>query len=146
LQSVRLYGLGYPLELVQTATGISRSRLMECCRAYREGGVEALADHRQGGNNYKLSQQQVRELATRLQQYSPRSLFGPKAATPSGQFWTISDLKQAIERWYAVSYQSPSSYRSLLLRCGFSYQRPDQVFKSRRQADVLDWEERAEKN
>jgi hypothetical protein len=35
---------------------------------------------------------------------------------------------------------------SLFARCGFSYQRPDQVFKSRRQSDVLNWEERTEKN
>lgn len=146
LQSVRLYGLGFPVETIQTVTGISRSRLMECCRAYREQGVEALADHRKGGNNYKLSKQQVTELSTKLHQYTPRSLFGPEAATPTGQFWTLADLKRAVKHWYTVTYDSPTSYYSLFERCGFSYQRPDQVFKSRRQADVLDWEDRTEKN
>jgi hypothetical protein len=77
---------------------------------------------------------------------SPQSLFGPEAATPTGQFWTLADLKRAIQRWYGVVYDSPTSYYTLFERCGFSYQRPDQVFKSRRQADVLDWEDRAEKN
>jgi transposase len=85
LQSVRLYGLGFPVETIQTVTGISRSRLMEYCRAYREQGVEALADRRQGGNNYKLSKAQVTELTTKLHQYTPRSLFGPEAATPKQQ-------------------------------------------------------------
>jgi hypothetical protein len=54
LQSVRLYGLGFAVGVIQTVTGMSRTRLLECARAYREGGVAALADHRQGGNNRKL--------------------------------------------------------------------------------------------
>lgn len=145
LRSVRLYGLGFPLQTVQTVTGISHSRLMECYRAYREQGIEALADHRQGGNNYKLSKHQVAQLTTKLHQYTPRSLFGPHSATPTGQFWTLADLKRAVERWFGVTYDSPTSYYTLFARCGFSYQRPDQVFKSGRQADVLDWEDRAEK-
>lgn len=146
LQSVRLYGLGFAVEMIHTVTGMSRSRLMECCRAYREGGIAALADHRVGGNNSKLRPAQVAELGKKLHQYTPQSLFGPEAATPTGQFWTLADLKRAIERWYGVVYDSPTSYYTLFERCGFSYQRPDQVFKSRRQADVLDWEDRAEKN
>jgi transposase len=146
IQSVRLYGLGFPVPTIQTATGISRSRLLECCRAYRQHGIAALSDHRQGGNNYKLSPAQVAEVKRKLHQYTPRSLFGPDAATPSGQFWTLADLKRAVEQWCGVIYDSPTSYRSLFARCGFSYQRPDQVFKSRREADVLEWEARAEKN
>lgn len=146
LQSVRLYGLGFPVPTIQTATGISRSRLLECCRAYRQSGIAALADHRRGGNNFKLSSAQAAEVKRKLHLYTPRSLFGPDAATSTGQFWTLADLKRAVEQWYGVVYDSPTSYRTLFARCGFSYQRPDQVFKSRREVDVLDWEARAEKN
>lgn len=146
LQAVRLYSLGFEMPTIQTVTGLSRTRIMECCRAYRQHGVEALSDHRVGGNNRKLTPEQLSELRARLHQYSPKSLFGPNAATPSGQFWTLPDLRRAIEQWYGVRYGSTRSYYQLLARCGFSYQRPDRVFKSRREADVMDWEERSEKN
>ena len=146
LQAVRLYSLGFEMPTLQTITGLSRTRVMECCRVYREQGITGLADHRAGGNNRKLSSDQLTELRTRLQHYTPKSLFGPNAATPSGQFWTLSDLRKAIEQWYDVRYRSTRSYYQLFARCGFSYQRPDQVFKSRRAMDVMDWEEHTEKN
>ena len=53
-QAVMLYGTGYPTEEIEEITGCSRSSLMGWCRAYREGGVEALEDHRRGGNRAKL--------------------------------------------------------------------------------------------
>jgi transposase len=146
LQGVRLYTLGFEMPLIQTITGLSRTRIMECCRAYREHGIEGLRDHRVGGNNRKLTPEQLSDLRTRLQQYTPKSLFGPAAATPSGQFWTLSDLRRALTQWYGVTYSSTRSYYQLFARCGFSYQRPDRVFKSRREADVVEWEQRCEKN
>lgn len=146
MQSVRLYGLGFSVAPIQTATGISRSRLFECCRAYRERGIDALIDQRRGGNNRKLTPEQVADLREQLHRYTPRSLFGPAAATPTGQFWTVTDLARAIEHWYGVRDESLTSYRSLFGRCGFSFQRPDQVFKARREADVLDWADYAENN
>ena len=146
IQAVRLYGLGFAVVTVHTVTGISRSRVLECCRAYRARGIPALADHRQGSNNRKLTAAQVTEMQAKLAQYTPRSLFGPDAATPTGQFWTLADLKRAVERWYHVTYDSPTSYYTLFARCGFTFQRPDQVFTSRREAAVIDWDDRAEKN
>ena len=146
IQAVRLYGLGFATTTLQTITGMSRSRLMECCRAYRTSGITALDDHRMGGNSAKLRPAQVADLRSRLPQSTPRSVFGPDAATPTGQFWTLPDLKQAITMWYGVTYASPTSYYSLFARCGFTLQRPDAVFKSRRQADVITWDDHAEKN
>jgi transposase len=146
IQAVRLYGLGLAVPHIQTITGMSRTRLLECYRAYQEGGLTALADGRTGGNNRKLTLDHWAELKAKLHQYTPKSLFGPEAATPTGQFWTLPDLKRAVQQWFGVTYQSDTTYYTLLARCGFSYQRPDQVFKSRKAAAVHDWEERAEKN
>ncbi len=79
-------------------------------------------------------------------QYTPRSLFGPDAATPDGQAWTATDLRRAVAYWYGVTYQSVVSYYSLFDRCGFSYHRPSKVFKSRNERAVLEFETRLEKN
>ncbi len=42
MQAVRLYGLGYAVADIQIITGLSPSRLMECCRAYEQDGIAAL--------------------------------------------------------------------------------------------------------
>ncbi len=125
VQAVRLYGLGYAVTEIQTITGCARSSLMEWCRAYLEHGLAGLDDHRRGGNSAKLSRDQVADLGRKLHQYTPRSLFGPDAATPDGQAWTVADLRHAVVHWYGVTYQSAVSYATLFDRCGFSYHRPD---------------------
>jgi transposase len=146
LQAVRLYGLGYPVPEIQTITGCSRTRLMGWYRRYQEGGLETLIDQRAGGNNRKLTAAQRADLRDMLRQYTPRSLFGPDAATPTGQFWTLADLRRGVTQWYGVTYDSPTSYYTLFAQCGFTAQRPDGVFKSRREVDVLAFEATAEKN
>jgi transposase len=114
IQAVRLYGLGYAVADIQIITGMSRSRLLECCRAYQNDGIAALRDHRAGGNNARLTRAQVADLADKVRQYSPRSLFGPDATT-AGDGWTLPDLRRAVQQWYGVTYQSDTSYRSLFL-------------------------------
>jgi transposase len=145
MQAVRLYGLGYTVADIHTITGLSRSRLLQCCAACARDGIAALHDHRAGGNCRKLTRDQVADLTDKLHQYTPRSLFGPEAAT-AGDGWTLPDLRRAIQHWYGVTYQSDTSYRSLFRRCGFSYQRPARVFRSRRPQAVLDFDDQIEKN
>jgi transposase len=146
LQAVRLYGQGYSVAQIRTITGTPRSSLMDWCRAYRAGGVAALADHRVGGNSAKLSPEQITDLSNKLRIYTPRSLFGPETATADGLVWTVPDLKQAVAFWYSVSYQSLTSYYNLFARCRFSYHQPATVFKSRRETDVIEFEAQLEKN
>lgn len=145
-QAVRLYGTGYPLQEVLEITGCSRLTLMEWCRKYGTGGVNALTDHRVGGNRAKLSPEQLAQLKARLHCYTPADLFGTSAATADGQFWTLPDLGQAIEQWYGVCYQSPRSYLRCFERCGFSYQRPAKVYQSRKESQVAEFEAQLEKN
>jgi hypothetical protein len=45
-----------------------------------------------------------------------------------------------------VTWKSRSSYRDLFAQCRFSYQRTEKVYKSRRERDVMDFEEMVEKN
>jgi transposase len=72
---------------------------------------------------------------------------GPeKIATASGHYWTVPDLRQALQQWYGLVYQSSSSYAAVFQRCGFSYQRTAKVFRSRSAAAVATFEEQVEKN
>jgi transposase len=145
-QAIRLYGTNYPTKEVLKITGCSRASLMDWCRRYRSDGVDGLMDGRVGGNRAKLKPEQLEGLSMQLHMYTPAEVFGPLAATPTGEFWTVPDLKRAIKQWYGVSYQSPSTYLRLFHLCGFSYQRPAKVYKSRRPAQIDEFEEQLEKN
>lgn len=143
--AVRLYGTGYPVQEVMDITGCSRTSLMEWCRAYRRVGIAGLVDKRKGGNRAKLTMAQIEDLKSRLQMYTPAELFGTTAATADGQFWTVSDLRRAVAQWYGVSYGNARSYHRLFDLCGFSYQRPAKVYKSRSASKVAEFEAELEK-
>lgn len=145
-QAVRLYGLGYSVAHVGEITGCSRTSLLEWCVQYRTTGLVGLVDGRVGGNRAKLTREQRARVRVRLHQYTPCQLFGAETATPSGQFWTIPDLQRAVALWFGVTWNSPSSYRSLLSDCGFSYQRGQNVFKTRSETQGMAFEEQIEKN
>src|SRR5918999_4905175 len=136
-QAVRLYGLGYPVAQIEEITSCSRTSLMDWCRLYRTHGVAGLVDGRVGGNRAKLTPAQRETVRANLHQSTPRQLFGPHTATPDGRFWTVPDLKRAVQEWFGVTWSSPSSYLALLADCGFSYQRAQKVFKSRSERDVV---------
>lgn len=140
-QAVRLYGIGYRLEEVIAITGCSRTSLFTWCRAYRERGPAALVDKRTGGNSRKLTPKQIKELRARLHRYRPSDLFAKEA----GRYWSVETLRRAVADWYGVKYKQRASYQQVFKRCGFSYQRPAKVYKSRREEDVLDFEQRLEK-
>ena len=145
-QAVRLYGEGYPVEEIMQITGCSRTSLMEWCRAYRGDHSQGLVDKRAGGNRAKLSKLQIEALQQMLHQYTPKERLGPKANTVNGQFWSVEDLALIVREKYGVEYQSRTSYSQLLHVCGFSYQKTEKVFKSRRESKVADFEEQLEKN
>lgn len=144
-QAVWMYGTGYSVNEILKLVGCSRSSLMNWCRTYSSRGPAGLEDERRGGNSAKLTAAQREDLERRLQSYTPAMLFGPEAATPNGQFWTVPDVHRAVKQWYGVTYRSASSYRQLLISSGFSYQRPSKVFKSRRPCQVAEFEEAFEK-
>jgi transposase len=145
-QAVRLYGQGYPTAEVMAITGCSRTSLLKWCRRYRRYGVTGLVDQRNGGNSAKLSASEVERLQGQLYQFKPNQVFGQGDYSGNGEFWTVSDLAQWLEREYAVRYQSKNSYRTVLQRCGLSRQRPAQHYQSRSETKVMAFEEALEKN
>jgi transposase len=144
-QAVRLYGTGYRVAEIETITGCSRSSLMEWCRAYGQWGVAGLVDKRRGGNRAKLTPSGLEQLQNQLETYTPYQLLGPADCYGDGQFWTVPDLAELVERQYGVTYRSATSYRTLFDRCEFSCQRPGTHFRSRNELKVLEFEQQLEK-
>ena len=117
LRAVLLYEKGHSIEEVVASTGASRSSLLNWYRAYKQQGVKGLFDRRQGGNNAKLTDAQLKELGRRLSGRTPREILGSRTAMPEGNLWTVEDLHNVIWQWYGVRYKSRTSYYSLLNKC-----------------------------
>ncbi len=109
LQAVRLYGSGYALSEISHITGSSWRALMDGCQAYRECGLDGLKSKWQGDNALKLSRAQRTDLKQRLDQYRPDQVITPEVRISQGQFWTVSDLRIVVQRWYGVTYQCRDS-------------------------------------
>jgi transposase len=144
-QAVRLYGLGYPVAEIKAICGCSTTSLMDWCRAYRKHDLPALLDHRLGGNRARLTPPQIEAVMNQLHTYTPAQLLGRDDASAEGTFWSVADLAKLLERDYAVSFQSATSYRTLLAQCDFSYQRPAKQYKSHSDVKAMEFEETLEK-
>lgn len=117
LRAVLLYEKGHSVDHVMAETGCSRSSLLSWYKAYKQQGVNGLFDRRQGGNNAKLTDQQINEVAARLRGHTPRDILGHRTATPAGELWTVEDLYNIVLQWYGVRYRSRTSYYNLLKKC-----------------------------
>ncbi len=146
LQAVRLYGTGYAAADIQNMVGCSWRALMAWCQAYRGQGVDGVHNHWPRDNALKLSRAQRADLKAKLHTYRPDQVIAPEVRISHGQFWTVSDLKIVVERWYAVTYQGESSYRRLLHQCGLSQQQTERQYRSRAdEQTVADFEAMLEK-
>jgi transposase len=104
---------------------------MDWRQRYKTEGINGLKSRWQGQNAAKLKSEQRAELKEKLRQYRPDQVIAAEVRTTQGQFWTVSDLKIVVAEWYGVSYQSETSYRSLLQQCLFSLQVPENRYRSR---------------
>jgi transposase len=148
LQAVRLYGSGMTVEQIIDLIGCAESSIRAWAQAYKREGITALQLHYEHSaqNASKLTEGQRAELQQRLHQYRPNQVRSAEVRTSQGEFWTVGDVQRVVEAWYGVVYDDYGSYRHLLHRCGFSYQRAERVYKSRpSQADIADFEAELEK-
>ena len=146
MQAVRLYGEGKPVSDIQAITGCSYRSLMRWRRSYERAGIAALADKRVGGNRAKLTQAQRAEVKQKVNQYRPDQVLPPEVRVSRGLFWTVSDLKLVVERWYGVEYQSNTSYLTLLHECRFSQQKVESQYRSRpSEREIANFEAELEK-
>ena len=148
LQAIRLYGTGYDLPTILDVVGCGESSVRIWAMQYTQMGIEGVLSHydKSAQNARKLSLEQENDLCDKLRQYRPIDVLSEAACHGTGDFWTVEDLKQVVTQWYGVTYGHASSYRRLLHRCGFSYQKVEQIYKSRPSAvDVAEFEAELEK-
>ncbi len=108
--------------------------------------MEGLKSHWQGDNARKLSREQRADLKARLVAYRPDQVLAAEVRIRQGQFWTVSDLKIVVQRWYGVSYRSATSYQTLLHECGLSQQQTESQYRSQPDAQTIaDFEAALEK-
>lgn len=132
MQGVRLYGTGAAMTIITQVTQASEPTLRRWVGRYKQEGVNGLRNRRQGGNNRKLTRDQRAELKRKLQQYRPVDVH-----ISQGEYWTASDLKVAVERWFGVTYRDKSRYPVLLRESGFSFQRTAKIYRSQPSAAVV---------
>lgn len=125
LQAIRLYGSGVGLATIMELIGAGESTIRQWAMAYRGAGIAGLRSKWQGKNANKLTEQQRQQIQERLHQYCPVDL-----RLSEGRYWTVSDLRMAVEKWFGVVYQDETSYQTLLHQSGFSYQRAAKVYRS----------------
>ena len=141
LQAIRLYGTGMRVADIQHLTGAGESTIRQWAMAYRAEGLSGMRSKWHGKNANKLTDEQRQQIKQRLQQYRPRDL-----NLSAGEYWTVSDLRIAIEQWFGVVYRDETSYQTLLHKSGFSYQRTSKVYRSRpSEAALAEFEAELEK-
>jgi transposase len=146
LQAVRLYGTGMSIAQIRDIHNCGESSIREWVQKYQQAGLSALRSNWSTQNASKLTSEQQADLRTRLHVYRPDQLLPAEMRVSEGRFWTVSALMIVVEEWYGVTYQDAGSYRNLFKRCGFSYHRAEQVYKSRpSEAEVAEFEAELEK-
>jgi transposase len=141
LQAIRLYGSSVPLSDIKDIVGAGESTIRQWAMAYRAEGIAGLRSKWQGKNANKLTDEQRQQIKERVQQYRPADLH-----LSAGEYWTVSDLRLAVEQWFGVVYADETSYQTLLHQSGFSYQRTSKVYRSRpNEATLANFEAELEK-
>jgi transposase len=113
---------------------------------YRLEGLAGLMDKRRGGNRAKLTPAQRQEIGHKLHHYRPDQVLPSEQRVSRGVFWTVSDMSIATQMWYGVSYQSSTSYLTLLRECGFSQQKVESRYRSRpSDQEIAEFEAQLEK-
>lgn len=146
LKAVRLYGTGMRMdELLDIIEGSERS-VHRWVNQYEQHGIEGLQSQWVSTNASKLNPEQIEAIHKRLHEYSPDQVIPAEQRVNQGQFWTVSDLRIAVEMWYGVTYKDNDSYQHLFHKCNFSYQRSQRVYKSRpSEAEIAEFEAELEK-
>ena len=146
LQAVRAYGTGVAIRDILSVVDCHEDSVRQWASQYQAQGLAGLASKWSKDNASKLSQSQRADLRERLKSTRPDEVIAKEKRSSQGQFWTVSDLQIVVEEWYEVVYRDIGSYRRLLKESGFSYQRTEQVYRSRpSEAEVADFEAELEK-
>lgn len=127
----RLLLQGHKLQEVAEAVDVSLSSVKRWKRAVREGGLDALAAKPHPGRAAALSERQRQRLVRIL-------LKGPLKAGYRTDLWTCARVAGVIEKQFGVRYH-PSHVWKILVRLGFTCQKPEQPRREQDEEAVRHW-------
>ena len=120
-----------PLREIADLFGVSLSSVKRWKRAWKSGGVDALAAKPHPGGVSKLSWKQKQELVDIL-------LAGPIAAGYRTDLWTCARIVEVVRKRFRVQY-NPGHLSRMLHDLGFSPQKPRQVAREQDSDAVARW-------
>jgi transposase len=129
--AVELLQDGNTLTEVAGLLSVSVSSIKRWKKAFRQGGLAALAPKRHSGPKSKLSLAQKRRLREIL-------LRGPLAAGFSTDLWTCRRVAEVVQREFDIAYH-PDHLGRILHDLGFSPQKPQQRARERNEAAIKRW-------
>jgi len=129
--AVELLEDGKLLTEVADLLKVSVSSLKRWKKAFRQGGLAALAPKRHPGPKQKLSAAQRRRLREIL-------LHGPRAAGFSTELWTCRRVAEVVQQEFGISYH-PDHLGRILHDLGFSPQKPQQRARERDEEAIARW-------
>lgn len=140
VQAVLLKKQGESLERVSQITGKSIDAVKRWHAAYNKLGLNALRSHKRvSSSQAKLTLTQKEQIKHLLTEHKPPD-YGY-----SGDFWSVSTLRQLVKDRCGISYHSEQSYYNLFDWCGFSYQKAQYVDANQRKDDASHFKKRFEK-
>lgn len=119
------------LRTIARQLGVSLSSVKRWKRAWKAGGVEALAAKAPPPRSTKLSEEQKQQLVTIL-------LAGPVAVGYRTDLWTCSRVTEVVRKKFRVKYH-PGHLSRILHDLGFSPQKPKQVAREQDAEAVERW-------
>jgi len=131
VKGARMLLRGEKAAQVARKLGVSRQSVMRWERALSEGGLDRLAQVGRRGGRFRLSPQQLKELAGWLKQ-------GALAAGYDTEMWTLPRVAALIQERFGERLVITSVWNTLR-RMGFSPQRPSKLARERNEPAIKRW-------
>lgn len=132
-QAVLLLSQGVHIGIIQTTTGLSKSRIFAITAAYAQHGKSALEDKRIGKPKELLTKKQRDTIIAIVQKKTPKDVGF------TSEFWTTGILGRWIEREYDVVYKSKTSLYLVFRKASFSYHKPERRYHERNEREIRAW-------
>ena len=129
--AIQLLKAGQTLSAVARMLSASVSSVFRWWQAYRRRGLKGLRAKPTPGRPPRLSKSQKQQLVTWL-------LRGPLAAGYRTDLWTLKRVAEMIRRHFGVVYH-PCHVWKLLVRLGWSCQKPERRALQRDEAAIAHW-------
>ena len=131
VRGARMLARGEKPAQVARALAVSRQSVMRWEKALAQGGFERIAKVGRRGGRFRLSEEQLKELAKLLKQ-------GAVSAGYATEIWTLPRVGALIQERFGEKLSTASVWRTLQ-RMGWSPQRPTGKARERNERTIADW-------